>query len=158
MNIFKGFLSFLICFIWFALIESSSNITWSRPHYSDFDDKAVGWCSLSNSSQGMAFLKRPRHVSRARSPRHCVLPLGTWPVARAVASSSFHWNCSCENGAWQYLGSLIHAMWAKIKALKFHRYNTIYKSSPSPWSLEAGHVFLQLLLQVPYKHTDIGQK
>lgn len=45
-----------------------------------------------------------------------------------MTPSSFYGNGSCGNKACYYLGSLIHAMWAKIKTLIFHRYNTIYKS------------------------------
>lgn len=47
--------------------------------------------------------------------------------SRMTLSSSYG-NGSCGNNARYYPGSLIHAMWAKIKTLIFHRYNIIYKS------------------------------
>lgn len=47
--------------------------------------------------------------------------------SRMTPSPSYG-NGSCGNKACYYLGSLIHAMWAKIKTLIFHRYNIIYKS------------------------------
>lgn len=47
--------------------------------------------------------------------------------SRMTPSPSYG-NGSCGNKAHYYLGSLIHAMWAKIKTLIFHRYNIIYKS------------------------------
>ena len=125
----------------------------SSSHCSDFDFTVVKWKLLG-------FLQLCCFTRRARLALVACVSAGKVIFAR---SDPFIFSWELLLWKWvsnSYLGSLIHAMCAKIKTLKFHRYNIIYKSyhknihfPHSPWKLGMPPPCPQLLHEYLETHT-----
>lgn len=109
----------LLCLPQFSLIKSKHNGSSSR--CLGFDYTTVKW-------KLFPFLQRHCLVAESGLAVVACASAGRVTFNSRMTLSSSYGNDSCGNNACYYPGSLIHAMWAKIKTLIFHRYNIIYKS------------------------------